>query len=299
MFGYIRTDTPELLVRENEYYKAVYCGLCRAQGRCTGQCSRMTLSYDVAFLALLRLAISEEQPKIKRKSCIAHPFKKRTYVDSCEALDYCAYAYAILAYGKAIDDIADEKGAKKLKARLVAPFTRRMRKKAIRKNYAPLDEAVNNALARLSETEKQKLPSVDIPADRFGDVMADILSYGFEGNNAKIMRNIGRHIGRWIYIVDAADDLSEDLEKNRFNPFACLFGEKPLDDAQKADVATSLRLELMEAEKAFDLIDYKEPTIEGIINNIIYRGMPDVAERVLGINGKSKHNNRKKQRIER
>ena len=66
MFGYIRTDTPELRVKENEYYKAVYCGLCRAQGKCTGQCSRMTLSYDMAFLALLRLAVNKDSPIIKK-----------------------------------------------------------------------------------------------------------------------------------------------------------------------------------------------------------------------------------------
>ena len=112
MFGYIRTDVPELRVRENEYYRAVYCGLCRAQGKCTGQCSRMTLSYDMTFLALLRLAISKETPEIKSGRCLAHPFKKRAYVADCDALSYCAYASALLFYGKTVDDILDEKGRK-------------------------------------------------------------------------------------------------------------------------------------------------------------------------------------------
>ena len=130
MFGYIRTDTPELRVRENEYYKAVYCGMCRAQGKCTGQCSRMTLSYDMVFLALLRLAISGENPTIKSGRCIAHPFKKRPYLDFCDSLAYCAYASALLVWGKTSDDISDEKGLKRLKARLTKPLARRMRKKA-------------------------------------------------------------------------------------------------------------------------------------------------------------------------
>lgn len=296
MFGYIRTDTPELKVRENEYYQAVYCGLCKAQGRCTGQCSRMTLSYDAVFLALLRLAIKGERPEIKQGRCIAHPFKKRAYMSYCDTLAYCAYAYAILAYGKTVDDLADEKGAKRLKARLSKPFTKHMRKKALKK-YVDLDRKVNEGLRRLSDTEKEALPSVDIPADRFGELLADIVSYGLEGTDEKIMRNIGRHIGRWIYIIDAADDHKEDLEKNRFNPFTCLYEGNELTEEQKRDVAMSLRLELLAAEPAFDLIDLDEnPNVEGIIKNIIYRGMPDVADRVLELDGKSKRRKKSKKK---
>ena len=296
MFGYIRTDTPELKVRENEYYQAVYCGLCKAQGKCTGQCSRMTLSYDAVFLALLRLAIKGETPEIKQGRCIAHPFKKRAYMSYCDTLAYCAYAYAILSYGKTIDDIADERGAKRLKAKLLKPFTGHMRKKALKK-YSELDKLVTDGLKKLSETEKERLQSVDIPADCFGDLLADIVSFGLEGTDAKIMRNIGKHVGRWIYIIDAADDHKEDLEKNRFNPFICLYEGKELTEDQRRDVATSLKLELLAAEPAFDLIDLDEnPNVGGIIRNIIYSGMPDVADRVLELDGKNKRGNKKKKR---
>lgn len=284
MFGYIRTDTPELRVRENEYYKAVYCGLCRAQGKCTGQCSRMTLSYDTVFLALLRLAISKEHPEVKRGRCLAHPFKKRPYLAFCEPLAYCAYAYALLVWGKNADDIADEKGFKRFKAKLTRPLARRMRKSALKNDYTELDKRICNGLRKLADTEKEKLQSVDIPADHFGEILADIFSFGLDESNAKIMRNIGKHIGRWIYIVDASDDFEEDLKKGRYNPFACLYDGQLLTDEQRRDVSRSLRLELMSAEPAFDLIDFDEsPTVEGIINNIIYRGMPDVADRVLGL----------------
>ena len=294
MFGYIRTDTPEMRVRENEYYRAVYCGLCKAQGKCTGQCSRFTLSYDVVFLALLRMAVTGEKPTFKSGNCIAHPFKKRAYAEFCDSLAYCSYAYAILAYGKNIDDLYDEKGGKRLKARLAKPFTAHMRKKALKKNFKELDESVREGLRLLSETEKEKMASVDVPAERFGEIMSDILSYGLEGTDAKIMKNIGKHLGRWIYIIDAADDLAEDLERKRYNPFACLYGNQPLTPEQRESVAVSLKLELMSAEPAFDLLDFDEiPDIEGIIHNIIYSGMPDVAERVLEINGKCRKTNKK------
>ena len=290
MFGYIRTDTPEMRVRENEYYRAVYCGLCRSQGKCTGQCSRFTLNYDFVFLALLRLAIDGRQPEIKKGRCMAHPIKKRAYIAHCEPLAYCAHAAAILTYGKIVDDLNDEKGLKKLKARLLKPLASGMRRKALKK-YAELDRMVSDGLKKLSEIEKQKLGSVDIPADAFGDILADIVSFGLSGNNEKIMRMIGKHVGRWIYIVDAADDLKEDLKKQRFNAFACLYGGR-IPDCDKESVANSLRLELLAAEPAFDLIDYNELyDIEAIVSNIIYRGMPKTVENVLGINSSKCNDN--------
>lgn len=280
MFGYIRTDVPEMRVRENEYYRAVYCGLCRSQGKCTGQCSRFTLNYDMVFLALLRLAVKGERVQIKRGRCMAHPFKKRAYVAHCEPLAYCAYAAAILVHGKIADDLMDEKGFQNLKARLAKPFTSHMRKKALKK-YSELDKRVSDGLRRLSEIEKQGLPSVDAPADVFGDILADILSFDLEGTDEKIMRNIGRHIGRWIYIIDAADDLDDDIKKKRFNAFEKLYNGQ-IPDEERESIANSLKLELLAAEPAFDLIDYNELyDIEAIVGNIMYLGMPNTAKKVL------------------
>ena len=283
MFGYIRTDTPQLRVRENEYYRAVYCGLCRAQGKCTGQCSRMTLSYDIAFLALLRLSISGEKPEIKRGRCIAHPFTKRAYLSRCQSLDYCAYAAAILTHGKIVDDLSDERGGKRFKAKLLSPIAKNMRKKAL-KDFRELDEKVAQGLKELSEIESEKLQSVDIPADKFGDILADILSYGVDEKNSKILRNIGKHIGRWIYVVDAVDDLQDDAKKGRFNPFICLYGQSSLDEERKNAISDSLKLELLAAEPAFDLLEHKgDGNIEEIIKNIVYLGMPNVADEILGL----------------
>ena len=65
MYGYVRTHAPELKVRQQEYYRAVYCGLCRTMGKCTGQCSRMTLSYDFTFFALVRMALTGERIEVR------------------------------------------------------------------------------------------------------------------------------------------------------------------------------------------------------------------------------------------
>lgn len=301
MFGYVKTHTPELRVRENEYYRAVYCGLCKAQGKCTGQCSRFTLSYDVTFLALVRMAASGTKVEFERGNCIAHPLKSRSYAKRNDELDFCAYASALLVYGKCRDDISDESGVKKLKAKLARPFATHMRKKSIKK-YAELDEKITELLKKLYETEQKRLPSVDIPADCFGEILGEVCSYGYEGGLKKITYDIGRHIGRWVYIADAIDDCEEDLEKGRFNPFLCLYGGRVPTKEERANVADTLRLELSRAELAFNLLDYEGcGDIQGIIENIIYLGMPNVADRLAGVSGcecenkkKNKGKNKKK-----
>ena len=253
----------------------------------------MTLSYDIAFLALLRIAIEGKPIEIKRGRCIAHPFKKRSYASFCPPLEYSAYAAALLTYGKIADDINDERGFKRFRARLSMPLAKGMRRRAIKKDYAELDKKVSDGLRALSDIEKQNLSSVDIPANAFGDILAEIMSYGLCGTDRTIMYNIGRHVGRWIYIVDAADDLTDDINKQRYNAFSALYGGNIPQD-ELASIANSLRLELMAAEPMFELIDYGElKNIEGIINNIIYSGMPKAAENALGLRCDGKKNRRK------
>ena len=304
MFGYVKADTAELRVRENEYYRAIYCGLCKAQGKCTGQCSRFTLSYDMTFLATVRMAVAGVTPDFKRGRCIAHPLKKRNYAILNSELEFCAYATSILAYGKCLDDIVDERGGKKFLASVGRIFMSGGRRRALKSKdceayaysrLAELDKFVSGKLLELSEFEtKSNVASVDIPADIFGDIMEEIASFGFSGNNEKIMRKIGRHLGRWVYITDAADDMAEDLEKGRFNPFIRIYDGQIPTREQKEVISDALKVELCEAEIAFDLIDHKSRDMHEIINNIIYLGMPKSAERALGIGDECKCNKKAK-----
>ena len=118
MFGYVQTVRGELRVREYEYYRASYCGLCRSMGKCTGQCSRLLLNYDLAYLATVRMALLGVTPTFRRRRCIAHPFRRRMMMEPNEQLRYCAEATVILAYEKCRDDLSDERGWGRAKARL-------------------------------------------------------------------------------------------------------------------------------------------------------------------------------------
>lgn len=281
MFGYVRADKPEMRLREYEYYRGVYCGLCRALGKCGGQCARMTLSYDFAFMALVRMAIEESSPTFKARRCAAHPTKKRPMAETNAVLEFCAASSILLSYHKIKDDISDEKGSKKLRACIVKPFFEGMKRKPSKK-YLQLEERLVNRLADLSEYEKTAAePSVDRPAEIFGSLLSDIMAEGLDRGRGKIARKIGKHIGKWIYIMDAIDDYEEDVKRGRFNPIATACGNDGLSESMRSGLETALTYELMEAEKAFDLIDYPDRDIKEIISNIIYLGMPAEAKKVL------------------
>lgn len=282
MFGYVKVNSPELKVKEYELYRGIYCGLCRAMGRCTGQCSRMTLSYDFAFLAAVRLILTDTKISFSQKRCLVHPLKKRNSMDGNDQLDYCARAAAVLEYHKIRDDIADEKGAKKLKARVALPFVKRWRKKALRAGLEELDGRIGDLLSRLSELEGQRLGSVDAPAEIFGEILGEMTAYGLEGASGRIGYRLGKCVGKWIYIADALDDMSEDEKKGRYNPVLLLYGGRQPAGEELMLISDALKAELLGAEEAVDLIDTDNVSVKNIVENILFLGMPDTADKILG-----------------
>lgn len=284
MYGYVRVHKPELRVREWEYYSAVYCGLCRTMGQCTGQCSRMTLSYDFTYFALLRMAIESTTPTIAPGRCFLHPLKKKPIAQKNDTLEMCAYVSGIMVYHKLKDDRADERGGKRVLAGLARPYASSLRKKALRHGYGELDCVVAEHMQTLAKLEEERPMSADMPAEIFGDLMAYILGYGLEGNAQKIALSVGKHMGRWVYLVDAIDDFEQDRKKGRYNPYLCLWQNTDMTNHRKETLQRALMAELVAVEAALDLCD--TPTDEsknlwGVVRNVLYLGMPSTAKSIL------------------
>lgn len=280
MFGYVRVNKPELKVKEYELYRSTYCGLCRSMGKCTGQCSRMTLSYDFAFLALVRTALLSEEISFDKKRCIAHPLQKRTYMKNNPTLEYCSGAAALLNYHKIKDDLSDEKGAKKWRARLLLPFVAYSRKKALKRGLSELDKKIAERLSELDATEKKGESSVNRPATVFGELLGDIVSYRLDSSRARVGYSLGLAVGKWIYIADALDDWEEDGKRGRYNPFISLYSKDRPSDDDIEGIKTALKNELYSAEAAFDLIEFENEEIKNILANILYLGLPNKIETI-------------------
>ena len=272
MFGYVKPVVSELLVKEHEFYRATYCGICRAMKKHTGALSNVTLSYDSVFLALVRmLYIDDADFSARRRRCIAHPLKKRPMLDENSAIEYTARAFAVLTYYKLRDDLHDERGLKRLASGAAQPITSHANAKA---SLGALGEIVADRLAGIDALEAEKCPSVDKPGALFGELLGEIFASGLPETERLVPYEVGYHLGKFIYAADAAEDYADDVRRGRYNPYALLYGGVPLTRENKQNIKCALLLECKRLEAAVNLLPFgSRATIENIINNIIYLGL--------------------------
>ncbi|MBP3378654.1 MAG: hypothetical protein J6L96_07880 [Clostridia bacterium] len=285
MFGYVRPFVPEMKVGEYEKYRGVYCGLCRAMGEVTGQLSRLTLSYDFVFLASVRMVLCGIKPEFETFRCATHPTKKRLYMKSNDALRYTAALSALLAEAKVRDDLTDERGMAKLKPKLVHPMLKSMAKRGGIILPEESGEGVADLLRCLTVLENEKCTSADLTADAFGGVLEYVFSLGIDGRERDIAGRIGKSIGRFIYMCDAADDLPDDVKRGRYNPFSYGWGDFALTDGKMSEmvrdsVMTSAPIDLEALGETVELLDPAHE-MTPIIKNIVYLGLPAAMKRIL------------------
>lgn len=269
MFGYVTPLTEELKVKEHILYKSIYCGLCRAMGKRVCGESRMTLSYDMVFLVLIRLRLSGEKVSFITSRCAASPFKKKPMMERNEALDYCGAAGSLLAYHKLADDASDKKGFRRAIALLLRSMAGRMRRKAA---LPALDTVLSGKMEELSSLEQAEGTTVDELAHVFGELLAAVFGWGLEGSDRRLSEELGYHVGKWIYLLDAADDYEADRKRGEYNP---------LPSRDRESLACALNLELEAASRAMDLMAGEDPGIKRITENILYQGMPARMEKIL------------------
>ena len=292
MLGYIRTDAPDLRIRDQHVYRALYCGLCRRMGKCTGQCSRLSLSYDFVFLAAVRMSLCGEEHRETAGRCLLHPFKKRAFAIHSPTLDYCADASAILTREKCLDDVRDERGFRRLRGRFLSILFGSAGRRAA-KRHPELQQTVAKKLAELHalETNPNAPKSADLPAGIFGELMGAVFSEGLDAREARIARAFGIAIGHWIYLADAAEDLGEDEKEGRFNPLLHTFGHSDLTEQELQAIRLAMLGKLKDAENAFSLIDaFPGTEYREILCNILYLGLPKATDRVLHLPNDEKEN---------
>lgn len=278
MFGYIRAYKPEMRIKEYELYKAVYCSLCKELGKSYGVLARMTLSYDFTFLALISMSLSEEDCSFKRKNCTCNPFKKCNYIQNTTNLEYCSAAAMILLYYKTLDNISDEKGIKRLCYLLAKPLFASAYKKAS-KQYKELDKMVSDYILSQRDLEISGTDDIDLAAEPTAECMSKVFSAISDDEVTKrCLEQMGYLIGRYIYIVDAACDLKEDIRLKRFNPLKTRVGEEKLIEDY---IVPQLNICIAEISKAYELLDIKK--FKNILDNIIYLGLEDTYKKELKV----------------
>lgn len=299
MFGYIKPYVPELTVAEYETYRAVYCGLCRSMGRATGQLSRFTLSYDFAFLAIFRMALKRVPAVFDRGGCAAHPLGKRLYIKDNSELEFCARACAVLTNGKIDDDIRDEKGLRRSAVKIASPVARSFERRA-GEDASALSALVKSKLGELAEIEKSECDSFDAVCAPSAEMLGGLFSYGLDERQGRIAEVLGQSVGKFIYAADAADDISDDLKNEKYNPLTFIYknpveynNEKKkyvLKKQVSEELYTALGLEINRAASVLDYMDFEGNAVfKGILQNILTLGMRAEARRVLFGSGENEN----------
>ena len=262
MFGYISINQAEMKFKDYDIYHSYYCGFCKCLKEHYGIRGQITLSFDMTFLIILLTGLYEPDTKKETVNCAAHPFQKHTSRTN-EFTEYAAAVNIILSYFKCKDDWEDDHSRKGyIAARLLAS-----RVKQIRRQYPSKVAAVSANLKRLSALERENEQNLDLMAGLFGNIMAELFAYRSDEWEASL-RKIGFFLGKFIYLMDAYEDVEKDIRSGNYNPFKEAYRSDPRFSDNCRNLMT---LMMAECSREFEKLPILLHT--DILRNILYSGV--------------------------
>ena len=284
MFGYVKTDIPNMYVKDTVLYKAMYCGLCKSMGRTCGHKSRLTLNYDMTFLSVFLHNLEGKDVKIERQRCLIHWFFKRPVAVPDDLTKRIAALNVILAYFKLDDDVMDSGKGRLKRALFKSSF------KKAKEEEPELEKIVKKRLNELSEYEKSGGDSVDRAADPFGNLITDVVNEILGTKSDENVKIISYNLGKWIYLIDALDDFDKDKKKKNFNVFINAFpgaeSKKNLIESHRGEIEyifTTILAEIISAAKKL-----KYGFNHDLTDNILFCGLKKQTIQIMENNKKCK-----------
>ena len=268
MFGYITINKAEMKFKEFDIYHAYYCGLCQSLLKRYGAMGQVTLSYDMTFAAMLLSSLYEPDTDSSKCACVAHPFERHPFVKNV-VIDYVADMNVLLTLYKCEDDWIDDKKMFR------ACFGCMLRKKSFKKRcvYRGKENLIKDKLEKIREYENEGCTDIDLMSGLFGDIMGMIMTPR-DDEWKDTLSELGYYLGKFIYILDAYDDVEKDIKKGKYNPFVKRIEEPDFDE----QIRVILTMMMSECCKRFEML----PIIENveILRNILYSGVWERYERV-------------------
>ncbi|MCB2359498.1 DUF5685 family protein [Clostridium estertheticum] len=288
MFGYVTPCKMEMKIKDYEIFKAYYCGLCNSIKNDFGNLPRLTLNFDMTFLAVLLDSLSESKYNFVKFKCLIHPFKKRLMINNNKALDYAAFCNVTLAYYKLMDDVQDNKT---MKSKIYSIFLKTYLPKA-ELSYTDVMEYTKDKLLLLNTLEANhndigidEQLSIDELSHVFADLTGFIISFYYKESSFKDdLYWLGYNLGKWIYIIDAYDDLEKDIKSNSFNAINSLLNTDNLD-FKSFSIIIKPRIDFILSTCASSCLKHLNnlPLIknEDILSNILELGLMEKMDKVF------------------
>ena len=277
MFGYVRTDTPYLYIKDDTLYKAMYCGVCKGIAQVCGQSARMGLSYDVTFLSVILHNIAGLDVKIEKSHCLTHCIRSKPMAKVDELTRMLGAFNTALVYYKYTDDIADGDRGRGKRLWFKRGFSR------VKKKYPEIERIVRENLARQEEVEKARVDSIDRAADSTANMLADFCDLALGEKATKHTRNLFYAVGKWIYLIDALDDYDKDKKKGAYNPFILAYGAQSrkelLESKSGEEVRFAFHALFFDIRENLSHIEFRFN--RDLSDNILLRGLPAMTKRVM------------------
>ncbi len=280
MFGYVTVDKPELRVREFEEYRGFYCGLCKTLGEKYGSAARLAVNYDLTFLSVLYAGLYEPKLKADGERCVIHPCVKSCVIRH-KYQSYCADMTVYLAWLKCKDDWNDERRPDRI---LYAGLLKGAAEK-VKKRYGIKCKKISALMKELSEKEKSGEKNIDAVSGIFGEILAEIFAVK-KDEWEKLLRRMGFFMGKFIYILDAFEDLEKDTEKKSYNPLADMAGSEDFDGHVR-EMLTMTAAECSRSYRQLPIIEYA-PLLDNILYSGIWNGYDRAVKRRKEKSGKGR-----------
>lgn len=261
MFGYIIINKGDMKFKEFDVYHSYYCGLCQALKKEYGRKGQISLTYDMTFLVMLLSSLYEPETEIREVKCIAHPLEKHLVRENCFSA-YGADMNILFTYYKCRDDWEDERKV----TRLAYGKTLEKAYRRICSRYGEKAGRIERLMCQLSEEEKRQNQDIDQMSGLFGAIMGEMLAVKKDEWQDEL-RTMGSYLGKFIYLLDAYEDIEEDLKEGRYNPLVGRFQNADFEE----EMQTILTMIMAACCKEFE----KLPVLENaeILRNILYSGI--------------------------
>lgn len=258
MFGYVIINKPEIKFKDFELYRSYYCGLCMDLKDKFGFKGRMTLNYDLTFLAILLDGLYEDNTTVAECRCIVHPFSKHKTRRN-EYTEYASDMNILLTYYQCLDDWNDDKNRKK---RRIAKGLKSRALKVMEK-YPEKSKRIEEELKKLAEYENAGEENIDLTSGCFGRIMSELFLFK-EDEWKSYLERMGFFLGKYIYILDSYCDFESDKEKGRFNALKGIGNDRET-------IREILTLTMSECTRNYEML----PIVENndILQNILYSGV--------------------------
>ncbi len=261
MFGYVVINKPELKFREFDEYRGFYCGLCHSLKEQFGGSAQLTLNYDLTFLAILLTALYEPQTQTIQSRCLLHPLKKQQQYQNIY-LDYCAKMTVLMSYYHCEDDWEDErKWTRRVEMQLL-----KEKKEAIEREYPVKCRLIQEEMAAIRQMEQHQEKDPDTMANAFGRIMGSLFEV-HEDHWSKTLRETGFYLGKFIYLIDAWEDVEKDVRSGNYNLFKDRFEEVDFDE-KMMEILEMMMADCTRSFETLPIFDYRE-----ILRNILYSGV--------------------------